>query len=41
MANAWIVDGLRTAFGRHGGALAQVRADDLAAIPLALSLIHI
>ena len=35
MANAWIVDGLRTAFGRHGGALAQVRADDLAAIPLA------
>jgi 3-oxoadipyl-CoA thiolase len=28
---AYLVDGLRTPFGRHGGALAQVRADDLGA----------
>ena len=33
-ANAWIVDGIRTPFGRYGGALAGVRTDDLAAIPL-------
>ena len=26
---AYLVDGLRTPFGRHGGALARVRADDL------------
>ena len=32
--NAWIVDGVRTPFGRYGGALAGVRADDLGAIPL-------
>ncbi len=32
--NAWIVDGIRTPFGRYAGALAQVRADDLGAIPL-------
>lgn len=32
--NAWIVDGVRTPFGRYGGALAQVRADDLAALPI-------
>ena len=31
---AWIVDGLRTPFGRYGGALANVRADDLGAIPI-------
>jgi len=31
---AWIVDGVRTPFGRYGGALAAVRADDLGAIPL-------
>ncbi|NGM46027.1 3-oxoadipyl-CoA thiolase [Rhodobacter sp. SGA-6-6] len=35
MKNAWIVDGIRTPFGRHGGALAHLRADDLAAVPLA------
>ena len=29
--DAYIVDGLRTPFGRHGGALANVRADDMAA----------
>ena len=32
--NAWIVDGIRTPFGRYGGGLSQVRADDLGAIPL-------
>ncbi len=33
-ANAWIVDGIRTPFGRYGGALAGVRTDDLAAMPI-------
>src|SRR5688572_6993826 len=28
---AWIVDALRTPFGRYGGSLAEVRADDLLA----------
>ena len=32
---AWIVDGLRTPFGRYRGALAAIRADDLAALPVA------
>ncbi|MGH7507769.1 MAG: thiolase family protein [Longimicrobiales bacterium] len=31
---AWIVDAVRTPVGRHGGALARVRPDDLAAIAL-------
>ncbi|MEI6225314.1 MAG: acetyl-CoA C-acyltransferase, partial [Deltaproteobacteria bacterium] len=31
MLDAWIYDGLRTPFGRHAGALARVRADDLVA----------
>lgn len=31
MLNAYIYDGLRTPFGRHAGALASVRADDMAA----------
>ncbi len=35
MAVAFICEGLRTPIGRHGGALAQVRTDDLAAAPLA------
>jgi 3-oxoadipyl-CoA thiolase len=34
MPTAWIVDGIRTPFGRFGGALAPVRADDLAAVPI-------
>ena len=34
MTHALICDGVRTAFGRYGGALAGVRADDLAAEPL-------
>jgi 3-oxoadipyl-CoA thiolase len=35
MADAFICDAVRTPIGRYGGALAAVRADDLAAIPLA------
>jgi len=31
---AFICDAIRTPFGRYGGALAQVRADDLAAAPI-------
>ncbi len=31
---AFICDAIRTAFGRYGGALASVRADDLAAVPI-------
>jgi len=32
--HAYICDAIRTPFGRYGGALAPVRTDDLAAIPL-------
>jgi hypothetical protein len=34
MPDAFICDAVRTAFGRYGGALANVRADDLGAVPL-------
>jgi len=34
MTHAYICDGIRTPFGRYGGSLAAVRADDLAAIPI-------
>jgi len=34
MSEAYICDGLRTPFGRYGGSLAHVRADDLGAVPL-------
>ena len=34
MAEAFICDGIRTAIGRYGGGLADIRADDLAALPL-------
>ncbi len=34
MRDAWIVDGVRTPFGRYGGALSSVRADDLAALAI-------
>jgi len=34
MSDAYICDAVRTPFGRYGGALASVRADDLAAIPI-------
>jgi len=32
--NAYLCDAIRTPFGRYGGALATVRADDLGAIPI-------
>jgi acetyl-CoA acyltransferase len=34
MTDAFICDAIRTPFGRYGGALKDVRADDLGAIPL-------
>jgi 3-oxoadipyl-CoA thiolase len=34
MAEAFICDALRTPFGRYGGRLSSIRADDLAAIPI-------
>lgn len=34
MGDAYICDAIRTPFGRYGGALSSIRADDLAAIPL-------
>ena len=38
MTDAFICDPIRTPIGRYGGALATVRADDLAAIPIAALL---
>jgi acetyl-CoA acyltransferase len=35
MTQAYICDAIRTPFGRYGGALAAIRADDLAALPIA------
>jgi len=35
MTDAFICDAIRTPFGRYGGSLASVRADDLAALPIA------
>jgi acetyl-CoA acyltransferase len=35
MPTAYICEGVRTPIGRHAGALAPVRTDDLAAVPLA------
>src|SRR5271169_5785350 len=34
MNDAYICDAIRTPFGRYGGALAGIRTDDLAAIPI-------
>jgi 3-oxoadipyl-CoA thiolase len=34
MREAWLIDGVRTPIGRHGGGLASVRPDDLAAVTL-------
>ncbi|MGB6450654.1 MAG: 3-oxoadipyl-CoA thiolase [Steroidobacteraceae bacterium] len=34
MPNAYLCDAIRTPFGRYGGALGPMRADDLAAVPL-------
>jgi len=35
MREAWIIDAVRTPIGRHGGSLARVRPDDLAAAAVA------
>ncbi len=34
MSEVFLCDGVRTPFGRYGGALSGIRADDLAALPL-------
>ena len=34
MNEVFICDAVRTPFGRYGGALASIRTDDLAAIPI-------
>jgi 3-oxoadipyl-CoA thiolase len=34
MSETYIIDGVRTPIGRYGGALAGLRADDLAALPI-------
>ena len=34
MTEAFLCDAIRTPIGRYGGALAGVRTDDLAAIPI-------
>ena len=34
MTHAYIVDAVRTPFGRYGGALSSIRTDDLGAIPI-------
>jgi acetyl-CoA acyltransferase len=40
METAYICDGIRTPIGRYGGALASVRTDDLAAIPIAALMLR-
>ncbi|WP_114416904.1 3-oxoadipyl-CoA thiolase [Marinospirillum perlucidum] len=34
LANAYIIDALRTPIGRYGGCLSSIRADDLGALPI-------
>ena len=34
MTDAYICDAIRTPFGRYGGGLSPVRADDLGAVPI-------
>ena len=34
MSHAYLVDGVRTPVGRHGGSLSRVRVDDMAAVVL-------
>ena len=34
MKNAYIIDAIRTPFGRYAGGLAPIRADDLGAVPI-------
>jgi acetyl-CoA acyltransferase len=40
MPEAFICDAIRTPFGRYGGALSSVRADDLGAVPLRALMIR-
>jgi 3-oxoadipyl-CoA thiolase len=39
-SSAYICDAIRTPFGRYGGALAGIRTDDLAALPIAALVAH-
>ena len=34
MSEAYIVDAIRTPFGRYGGSLSSIRTDDLASLPI-------
>jgi acetyl-CoA acetyltransferase len=40
MEQAFVCDAVRTPFGRYGGALAGIRNDDLAAVPLRALLVR-
>lgn len=40
MLDAFICDAIRTPFGRYGGLLSTVRADDLAALPIAALMVR-
>ena len=40
MSEAFICDAIRTPVGRYGGALATIRADDLAALPFGRALLY-
>ena len=40
LTQAFICDAIRTPFGRYGGSLSSVRADDLGAIPLAALMVR-
>lgn len=40
MTDAFICDGIRTPFGRYGGALSSIRTDDLGAIPIKTLLLR-
>jgi acetyl-CoA acyltransferase len=40
ITSAYICDAIRTPFGRYGGVLSSVRADDLAAIPLVALMVR-
>jgi 3-oxoadipyl-CoA thiolase len=40
MRETWVIDGVRTPIGRHGGVLAPVRPDDLAAVTIRELLIR-
>lgn len=40
ITNAYICDAVRTPFGRYGGSLSSIRADDLAALPIQALMIR-